>query len=249
MDRNEHLMSDSPSPKILIIIPALNEEGSIQRVINSVRQQIPQADVLVMNDGSSDETGACAEAAGAMVLHMPYNVGIGASVQAGFQFADKQGYDIVVRNDGDGQHDAAEITLMMSVLASGEADIVIGSRYIENRGYVGSPMRRLGSLILANLISLIVHQPITDPTSGFIVCNRKAIHLCALLYPHDYPEPESIVLLYRAGVRLREIPVTMQPRLAGQSSITTLRSAYYMLKVILAILVDLLRPSTVIHTP
>jgi len=242
-------MSDSPSPKILIIIPALNEAESIQRVISSVRQQIPQADVLVMNDGSSDATGKCAEAAGAMVLHMPYNIGIGASVQAGFQFADKQGYDVVVRNDGDGQHDAAEITRMLETLASGGADIVIGSRYLENRGYVASPMRRLGSIILAKLISLIVRQRITDPTSGFIVCNQKAIQLCALLYPHDYPEPESIVLLCRAGIRLLEMPVTMQPRLAGQSSITTLRSAYYMIKVILAILVDVLRPPTIVDLP
>lgn len=242
-------MTDTLSPRILIIIPALNEAESIQRVINSVRQQIPQADVLVMNDGSSDATGAQAEAAGAMVLHMPYNVGIGASVQAGFQFADKQGYDIVVRNDGDGQHDPAEITRMLAAVSAGEADIVIGSRYIEKRGYVSSPMRRLGSLILAKLISFIVHQRVTDPTSGFIVCNRQAIHLCAQIYPHDYPEPESIVLLCRAGIRLLELPVTMQPRLAGQSSITTLRSAYYMIKVILAILVDVLRPPAAAHLP
>jgi glycosyltransferase involved in cell wall biosynthesis len=241
-------MPDSPFPRTLIIIPALNEEESVARVIASVRQQIPHADVLVVNDGSSDATGARAAEAGAMVLHMPYNVGIGASVQAGFQFADKQGYEVVVRNDGDGQHDAAEITRMLAVLANSEADIVIGSRYIENRGYIGSPMRRVGSLILANLISVIVRQRVTDPTSGFIVCNRQAILACALLYPHDYPEPESIVLLHRAGIRMREMPVTMQPRIAGQSSITALRSAYYMLKVILAILVDLLRPVAIAHT-
>lgn len=240
-------MSDSSSPRTLIIIPALNEEDSITRVIANVRQQMPDADLLVVNDGSSDATGTRAEAAGAMVLHMPYNVGIGASVQAGFQFADKQGYDIVVRNDGDGQHDAGEITRMLAALAAGEADLIIGSRYLENRGYVGSPMRRLGSLILSNLISVIVKQHITDPTSGFIVCNRHATQLCAELYPHDYPEPESIVLLHRAGIKMREMPVTMQPRIAGQSSITTLRSIYYMIKVILAILVDLLRPIAVAH--
>jgi glycosyltransferase involved in cell wall biosynthesis len=240
-------MSESSSPRTLVIIPALNEEESIARVIADVRKQIPQADLLVVNDGSSDETGKRAEAAGAMVLHMPYNVGIGASVQAGFQFAEKQGYEIVVRNDGDGQHDAAEITRMLAALVASEADIIIGSRYLENRGYIGSPMRRLGSLILSNLISVIVKQHITDPTSGFIVCNRHAIQMCAELYPHDYPEPESIVLLYRAGIRMREMPVTMQPRIAGQSSITMLRSIYYMIKVILAILVDLLRPIAVAH--
>lgn len=242
-------MSDTASLKMLVIIPALNEEASVVRVIDRVRQQIPQADVLVVNDGSSDATGERAEAAGAMVLHMPYNVGIGASVQAGFQFAEKQGYEVVIRNDGDGQHDPAEISRMLSALAADQADIVIGSRYIENRGYVASPMRRLGSVILASLISVIVRQRVTDPTSGFIVCNRHAIQLCAQLYPHDYPEPESIVLLHRAGIRLLELPVTMQPRMGGQSSITTLRSAYYMIKVILAILVDVLRPAPVIHSP
>lgn len=242
-------MSDAASLKMLVIIPALNEEESVARVIDRVRQQIPQADVLVVNDGSSDATGDRATAAGAMVLHMPYNVGIGASVQAGFQFAEKQGYEVVIRNDGDGQHDAAEVSRMLAALAADQADIVIGSRYIENRGYVASPMRRLGSVILANLVSVIVRQRITDPTSGFIVCNRHAIQLCAQLYPHDYPEPESIVLLHRAGIRLLEMPVTMQPRMGGQSSITTLRSAYYMIKVILAILVDVLRPAPVIHSP
>jgi len=233
---------------MLVIIPALNEEGSVAHVVARVRQQIPGVDVLVVNDGSWDATADRAEAAGAMVLHMPYNVGIGASVQAGFQFAEKRGYDVVIRNDGDGQHDPAEISRMLAALAADQADIVIGSRYIENRGYVASPMRRLGSVILARLISVIVRQRVTDPTSGFIVCNRHATQLCAQLYPHDYPEPESIVLLHRAGIRLLEMPVTMQPRIAGQSSITTLRSAYYMIKVILAILVDVLRPAPVIQS-
>ncbi|MCA0457879.1 MAG: glycosyltransferase family 2 protein [Chloroflexi bacterium] len=241
-------MSEAASLKMLVIIPALNEEGSVAHVVARVRQQIPGVDVLVVNDGSWDATADRAEAAGAMVLHMPYNVGIGASVQAGFQFAEKRGYDVVIRNDGDGQHDPAEISRMLAALAADQADIVIGSRYIENRGYVASPMRRLGSVILARLISVIVRQRVTDPTSGFIVCNRHATQLCAQLYPHDYPEPESIVLLHRAGIRLLEMPVTMQPRIAGQSSITTLRSAYYMIKVILAILVDVLRPAPVIQS-
>lgn len=236
-------------PKTLIIIPALNEEASIARVVGNVRRQMPQADVLVVNDGSADETGAQAEAAGALVLHMPYNVGIGASVQTGFQFAWMQGYDVVVRNDGDGQHDPQEIGRMLAALATGEADFIIGSRYIEKRGYVGTPMRRLGSLILARLISTIIGQTVTDPTSGFIVCNRRAIHLCAQIYPHDYPEPESLVLLHRAGLGLRELPVTMLPRAGGQSSITLLRSGYYMLKVTLAILVGLLRAAPVVDMP
>jgi glycosyltransferase involved in cell wall biosynthesis len=229
-------------PRILVLIPAYNEAASITRVVARAREQVPGADVLVINDGSTDDTGALAEAAGAYVLHLHYNVGIGAGMQTGFRFAALQGYDVVIRNDGDGQHDAEEIQAMLALLASSGADMVIGSRYLEDRGYRGSALRRLGSLILAGLISGIIRQRITDPTSGFIVCNRRAIILCAQVYPHDYPEPESIVILHRAGLRLVERAVTMHERAGGVSSITALRSVYYMVKVILAILVGLLRP-------
>ncbi len=229
-------------PRTLLIIPAYNEAESIAEVIQSIRRQSHWIDILVMNDGSTDETGAQAAAAGAEVLHLPYNVGIGASVQAGFLFAEQQDYEVVIRNDGDGQHAPEDIPAMLSALQQGDIDIVIGSRYLEKRGYTSSFARQLGSLILARLISTIIGQRITDPTSGFIVCNRRAIQLCAQIYPHDYPEPESIVILHRAGVRLREVPVKMKPRAGGQSSITLLRSGYYMLKVVLAILVGLLRP-------
>jgi glycosyltransferase involved in cell wall biosynthesis len=234
-------------PKILVIIPALNEEDNIAAVIGCIKQQLPHADVLVVDDGSTDDTAAQAETAGAIVLHHPFNVGIGASVQTGFLFADRQGYDIALRSDGDGQHAARDIPTLLAELAKGEADLIIGSRYLEDRGYVSSPARRAGSLILANLISSIIGQRVTDPTSGFITCNRKAIKLCAQVYPHDYPEPESIVILHRAGLKLHEIPVTMEARMGGQSSITALRSIYYMLKVILAILIGLLRPAPVIE--
>lgn len=234
-------------PKTLVMIPALNEEDSIAPVIGRIRQHVPWADVLVINDGSTDNTAASAEAAGAIVLHHPFNLGIGASVQTGFLFADLQGYEVVIRNDGDGQHAPQDIASLLDELAKGQADLVMGSRYIEDRGYVSSPARRAGSLILANLISSIIHQRITDPTSGFIVANRRAIKLCAQVYPHDYPEPESIVILHRAGLKLREVPVTMEARKGGQSSITMFRSVYYMVKVILAILVGLLRPAPVIE--
>jgi len=237
------------NPKTLVIIPALNEEDSIAAVVGRARQQLPWADVLVVNDGSTDDTASVAEAAGAIVLHLPYNVGIGASMQTGFLFADMQGYEIAIRSDGDGQHAARDIPALLAELAKGQADLIIGSRYLEDRGYVASPARRAGSLILANLISRIIGQRVTDPTSGFIVCNRRAIKLCAQVYPHDYPEPEAIVILHRAGLKLGEIPVTMEARMGGQSSITALRSIYYMIKVILAILVGLLRPAPIIENP
>lgn len=230
-------------PKTLVIIPALNEAESILDVISSIQQHAPWADVAVLNDGSTDATGEIAQAAGAVVLHMPYRVGIGASVQAGYMFADHYGYEIVVRVDGDGQHPIEDIPRLVCGLEQQQVDLIIGSRYIEDRGYSGSVARRAGSLILANLISAITGSRITDPTSGFTAANRRTIRLCAQVYPHDYPEPEALVILHRAGLRICEIPVTMKPRQGGRSSITTLRSAYYMIKVILAILIGLLRPA------
>jgi glycosyltransferase involved in cell wall biosynthesis len=230
-------------PKTLVIIPALNEAESILDVISSIQQHAPWADVAVLNDGSTDATGEIAQAAGAVVLHMPYRVGIGASVQAGYMFADHYGYEVVVRVDGDGQHPIEDIPRLVCGLEQQQVDLIIGSRYIEDRGYSGSVARRAGSLILANLISAITGSRITDPTSGFTAANHRTIRLCAQVYPHDYPEPEALVILHRAGLRICEIPVTMKPRQGGRSSITTLRSAYYMIKVILAILIGLLRPA------
>jgi glycosyltransferase involved in cell wall biosynthesis len=234
-------MAESQFPKTLVVIPALNEAESIARVVGQVRQHAPWADICVINDGSHDATGRIAEECGAIVLHLPYNVGIGAAVQTGFIYAARHGYEVVVRNDGDGQHESEDIRRIVCELPG--LDMVIGSRYLEDRGYITSLPRRIGIVILARLISLIVGQRITDPTSGFSAFNRRAIALCARLYPHDYPEPEAIVMLHRAGLRIREIPVTMLPRRNGQSSITPLRSLYYMVKVILAILVGLLRPA------
>jgi glycosyltransferase involved in cell wall biosynthesis len=228
-------------PKTLVIIPALNEQDSIAHVIGLIHEHAPWADVAVINDGSTDRTGAIAEEHGARVLHMPHNVGIGAAVQTGMIFAARYGYEVVVQNDGDGQHNPHEIPTLVSALVTSGADLVIGSRYIEDRGYVTPAFRRLGIVILARVISLVTGQKITDPTSGFRASNRRTIRLCARLYPHDYPEPEAIVILHQAGLKLREIPVTMNQRYGGKSSITPLKSGLYMIKVLLAIMIDLLR--------
>lgn len=235
------------TPKTLVIIPALNEEGSIAHVVAATRQHLPYADVVVVNDGSTDQTAETAEAAGAIVLNMPYNVGIGASVQTGFMFAAAYDYDIALRSDGDGQHESRDLCRIIEALQAGDADMVVGTRFIEHRGYQTSLPRRAGILVLSRLISAILHQRITDPTSGFAGFNRRAIHLFARVYPHDYPEPEGLVVAHRAGLRIREIPVTMKPRYAGRSSITSLRSIYYMIKVILAILIGLLRPAALLE--
>jgi glycosyltransferase involved in cell wall biosynthesis len=230
-------------PKTLIIIPALNEEESIAKVLGKIHEHVAWADVAVVNDGSTDNTAQIAAACGAYVLNMPYNVGIGAAVQTGFLYAAQHGYEVAVQNDGDGQHNPAEIPLLVDSLLKSGADLVVGSRYIEDRGYITPWPRRVGIIILARIIALILRQPVTDPTSGFRASNRRVIEYCARSYPYDYPEPEAVVLLHRAGFVLREIPVTMNPRYGGQSSITPLKSGYYMIKVILAILIGLLRPA------
>jgi glycosyltransferase involved in cell wall biosynthesis len=227
--------------KILVIIPAYNEADSIGEVIGRARTSAPGADVVVIDDGSTDATAAIAQKSGALVVSLPYNLGIGGAVQTGYVFAAEMGYDIAVQVDGDGQHDPAEIAEIVAPLLAGQADVVIGSRYIEDRGYITPFLRRLGIFLLASIVSLIIRQRVTDTTSGFRAVNRRVIEFCAREYPRDYPEPESVVLFWRAGFRVREIPVTMNPRYGGESSITSMRSFYYMVKVLLAIFIGLLR--------
>ena len=235
-------------PKTLIILPAFNEEKNIAQVVKTIRKNVPFADIAVINDGSWDATGQQAENVGAITLHLPYNLGIGSAVQTGFKFATQNNYDIVVRNDGDGQHAAEDITRLIDTLLQSDEEVIIGSRFLGiGENYRPTFARRMGIGLLAQLISIIVGQPVTDPTSGFCAFKKPAIHLFARLYPHDYPEPEAIIILHRCGLHFREIPATMKPREHGKSSITPVRSVYYMIKVILAILISLLRRMPVIQ--
>ena len=228
--------------RILVILPALNEGRNVGPTVRGILRQLPSADLLVINDGSGDDTTAEARRAGAKVLELPYNLGIGAAVQAGFQFASAHDYDIVLRNDGDGQHAPSNNLDLLARLDAGDVDVVIGSRFIGAQGDYGTPLlRRLGGAILARLLSAIIGQRVTDPTSGCAAFNRRAIRLFAQAFPHDYPEPEAIVMLHRSGLRQVEVSARMNPRQHGDSSITPLRSVYYMIKVILAILINLLR--------
>lgn len=230
------------TPRILVILPALNEAGNIAKTVHGIRQHVQGADVLVINDGSTDDTAAQAQAAGAAVLDMPYNVGIGAAVQTGFQYAQRYGYEVVVRNDGDGQHASADIVRLLDALESNAVDVVVGSRFLGAGQYRTPFSRRLGIRILVTLLRIITGQPITDPTSGFAAFNRRAIDFFARTYPHDYPEPEAIVLLHRSGLHMCEVAVTFREREHGTSQFTApTRSAYYMLKVTLAILINVLR--------
>jgi len=234
------------SKNILIIVPAYNEERSIGEVIEGVQRCLPQSDILVVNDGSTDRTSEKAKASHAIVLDLPFNLGIGGAVQTGYRYACEKGYDIAVQVDGDGQHSPHEIIKLVDALEKKKVDMVIGSRFIGNPGYRASPMRRLGIAILSRIISLIVRQKVTDPTSGFRAVNRHAIQLFASDYPQDYPEPEILVLLSRCGLKMKEIPVKIVQRSYGESSITWIRSAYYMIKVLLAIFVDCFKKRPVV---
>ncbi|MEI9475033.1 MAG: glycosyltransferase family 2 protein [Deltaproteobacteria bacterium] len=227
--------------KVLIIIPAYNEEASIERVIEGVGAELPHADVLVVNDGSTDRTSEKARRGGAIVLDLPFNLGIGGAMQAGYKYADEKGYEIAVQVDGDGQHDPKEIPKLLDVLEKKEADVAIGSRFIGDASYKGSAMRRVGISVLAKAISIMTGQRVTDPTSGFRAASRRAIRLFARTYPQDYPEPEVLVLLSRCGMKVSEVPATVYQREHGESSITKIRAIYYMVKVLIAIFVTSFR--------
>lgn len=227
--------------RILAIIPAFNEEANIARVVGSLRTQAPQIDVVVVNDGSSDATSTIARQSGALVLDLPFNLGIGGAVQSGLLYARDSGYDAALQFDGDGQHPANEIFKLIERLARGDADVVIGSRFVRRSAYQGSASRRLGIALLAAVNAIILHKRIADSTSGFRLFNRSAIEFLSEDYPHDFPEPESIVTLCRNGFRVVEEPVEMKPRQGGQSSLTLTRSVYYMLKVLTATLIGATR--------
>ncbi len=226
---------------MLVIVPAYNEEESLARVVAEVRAAVPDADVVVINDGSHDRTPLIGERAGATVVSLPYNLGIGAAMQTGFILGEAGDYQIAVQVDGDGQHDPAEIGVLLKRLLAGEADVVVGSRYLENRGYITPWLRMLGIRILAGYVSMLAGQRFTDTTSGFRVSNRRALVSCAQNYPADYPEPESLLAFRKMGLRVSEVAVSMNKRYGGKSSITPFWSAYYMIKVILAVTILLLR--------
>jgi len=228
----------------LAIVPAFNEAGAIASTVAAIRDAAPDFDVLVIDDGSSDATAELAARAGAAVLRMPFNVGIGAAMQSGYLFACERGYELAVQVDGDGQHDPRHIAdLAAQLRADARLDMVTGSRFLDENldGYRSSACRRLGIRLFSRVVSLITGQLVTDPTSGFRMTGRRGIELFARDYPHDYPEVEAILLMHAHRLRSCEIPVSMRARLTGESSISSTESAYYMIKVLLAIFVGLFR--------
>jgi hypothetical protein len=228
--------------RTVAILPAYNEAGAIGRVVDEIRAFDPSLDVVVVDDASTDDTAAVARAHGAIVLGLPFNVGIGGAVQTGFRYALEQGYDRAVRLDGDGQHDAAELAKLLHPIESGEADLVIGSRFVDPGGSYRPPFaRRLGIRVFARLVTILGGQRVTDTTSGFLALDRVGIELFAAEYPHDYPEVEATLIALRSGLRLSQVQVEMRERETGSSSITFVRSLYYLVKVLLALLVTSLR--------
>lgn len=228
--------------KALVIIPAYNEEKSIGQVIHSIKRWHPDIDIVVVNDGSKDETARVARETGlAHVLDLPVNLGIGGAVQTGYLFAYRNNYDIAVQIDADGQHDPADLEKIIQVVESGEAECCVGSRFVEKTEYKPSFLRGFGINFFSNMIRMTVGKRITDPTSGFRAVNRQVIEVFANYYPDDYPEVEAIVLLERKGYRVKEASVVMHSRAAGRSSITPLKSMYYMIKVSLAVIMTRIR--------
>lgn len=222
--------------KILIVIPAFNEQQDILNVIGDVRQHVPDSDILVVNDCSTDETSLRARrASGVMVVDLPCNLGIGGAVQTGFKFAQEHGYQYMAQVDGDGQHISGEVSKLLQTMERTNCDMVIGSRFLDVDSFRTSWARRMGIRIFYYLFQLLIQLKITDSTSGFRLYNRKSIALLAHYYPDDYPEPDAIILLHKHGLRICEVGVAMRPREHGESSITPLKSPYYMAKVMLSI--------------
>jgi hypothetical protein len=231
--------------RIVAVVPAYREQDAIGGVVAEIRAFDASLDVVVVDDGSPDGTAAAAAAAGAAVIRLPFNLGIGAAVQTGFRYALERGYDAAVRLDGDGQHDPTELPKLLDALASGAADVVTGSRFLAGDASYRPPLaRRLGITWFARLVSLLTRQKVTDTTSGFQALNRRGIALFARDYPSDYPEVEASLLIARLDLRSVEVPVAMREREHGRSSITLVRSVYYMLKVTLALLVAMARKPT-----
>jgi len=228
--------------KILAIIPAYNEAQNIAKVVGEVRASGADVVPLVVDDGSKDRTADNARAAGALVVTLPFNLGIGGAVQTGYRWAEEHGFDIAVQIDGDGQHDPAYLPRLLQPVIEGQTDFAVGSRFLDGaEGFRSSSVRRVGIRFFVGLIRFLTGLRCSDPTSGFRAVNRRLIRLFGAHYPQDFPEPEAIVIARRMGARIVDVPVVMRPRQAGRSTIGKLKSPYYMIKVTCAIMLDMFK--------
>lgn len=222
--------------RVLIIIPAYNEENNLPKLVAELRKTCSHCDILVVNDCSRDRTPEVCRDLGVAVVDLPVNLGIGGAVQTGYRYALAKDYDIAIQVDGDGQHNPQYIPLLVEGIEKG-SNLCIGSRFIEKEGFQSSMTRRVGIRFFCRLIKFLTDRRVTDPTSGFRACDRKGIRLFASHYPKDYPEPETIVSANRHGLKITEVPVVMNEREGGRSSITSFKSVYYMFKVSLAVII------------
>jgi len=236
MDRKQRLR-DLAAGRVLAVLPARNEAGNVPALIAEILRLPDPPDVLVVDDGSTDDTAAVAARAGARVLSLPYNAGIGATVQVGIAWGIERGYSLIARFDGDGQHDPAALAALRRPIDAGEADFVLGSRYLSRAGFQSTWARRTGSRWFSFLLRGLSGMKITDPTSGCWVANARAAAVLEADYSSDYPEVDSLVRLSRSGCRVREEPVVMRARSEGESSIDAVRAVYYMLKVTIALVI------------
>ena len=223
--------------KKLVIIPAFNEEGNLEKTVKDIKDNAPDFDYVIINDCSTDKTLEMCRRHGFSYLNLPVNLGIGGAVQTGYRYAYYHGYDIAVQFDGDGQHSASHLEDMVTTLIDTESDMVIGSRFIEKEGFQSSGLRRIGIKYFTGLIKLLTGKKITDPTSGMGMVNKKLLEKFTDEYPKDYPEPESVVTILSEKYKVTEIPVVMNEREEGVSSISLKNSVYYMIKVSFAILI------------
>lgn len=222
--------------KTLIIIPAFNEQDNIEKVINNLIKNYPKYDYVIINDCSNDNTEKICQANGYNYISLPYNLGIGGGVQTGYKYALSKGYDFAVQMDGDGQHNPEYLNKMIAPLESGECDATIGSRFITKEGFQSSGLRRFGIKFLSSLIKICCGVKVKDVTSGYRAVNKKLIKIYSENYADDYPEPEAIITAKMSGAKIKEIPVIMNERVGGVSSISPLKSIYYMIKVSLTII-------------
>jgi glycosyltransferase involved in cell wall biosynthesis len=227
--------------KLLILIPAYNEEGAVGGVVDEVRAVMPGVPVLVVDDCSSDATVHTARLAGARVLALPHHLGLGGAVQAGYRLAFELDFDYVIRVDGDGQHDPREIPKMLATLQRDGCEMVIGSRFVNGGGEHSGVLRAAGIVFFRAMLRPILGRPVRDPTSGFVGVNRTALSVFSRSFPLEYPEIEALVVLQRKRFRFVEVPCRMRPRRTGRSTITPFRSLYYMVHVLLGVFVNVLK--------
>ena len=238
----------SSGQSVLVIVPAYDEEGAVGHVVKSVLEVLGDTPIIVIDDGSQDATAEVATAAGAEVFRLPHHLGLGGTVQTGYRFAFEQGFDRVVRVDGDGQHNPRDIPTLLKAMDEGGYDVVTGSRYLGPNDYPVQPLRRFGAQIFSWVLYPILGRRITDPTSGFVVVNRRALEVFSRSFPLEYPEIEALVVLKRKALSFREVPTRMFPRHSGRSTINTWSAMYYMVRVLLGVFVNVIKYERRYHT-